>query len=161
MRPSPPHEIHLRQPTNTPVAAGNVRKILVRGSMPACRPRRRKFRKFDYEMVHSEVYLNKYVVSIAPFSTPVCPDCSQNITKTWKTVLFCMFSLFNFSFIFPGESADPICLYVRTPMISLYVHFIFSFHISFILCSMDFDSRCRNINLQHLVFSQWFWAQLW
>ena len=36
--------------------------------------------KFDYEMVHSEVYLNKYVVSIAPFSTPACPDCSQNIT---------------------------------------------------------------------------------
>ena len=25
-------------------------------------------------MVHSEVYLNKYVVSIAPFSTPACPD---------------------------------------------------------------------------------------
>ena len=25
----------------------------------------------------SEVYLNKYVVSIAPFSTPACPDCSQ------------------------------------------------------------------------------------
>ena len=34
--------------------------------------------KFDYEMVHSKVYLNKYVVSIAPFSTPACPDCSQN-----------------------------------------------------------------------------------
>ena len=25
----------------------------------------------DYEVVHSAVYLNKYVVSIAPFSTPV------------------------------------------------------------------------------------------
>ena len=24
-------------------------------------------------MVHSGVYLNKYVVSIAPFSTPACP----------------------------------------------------------------------------------------
>ena len=58
----------------------NVRRILVRGSVPACRLRRRKFWKFDYEMVHSEVYLNKYVVSIAPFSTPACPDCSQNIT---------------------------------------------------------------------------------
>ena len=33
-------------------------------------------------MVHSEVYLNKYVVSIKPFSTPACPDCSQNIQKT-------------------------------------------------------------------------------
>jgi len=31
-------------------------------------------------MVHSEVYLNKYVVGIAPFSTSACPDCSQNIT---------------------------------------------------------------------------------
>ena len=55
----------------------NVRRILVRGLMPPCRLRRRKF---DYEMVHSEVYLSKYVVSIAPFSTHACPDCSQNIT---------------------------------------------------------------------------------
>jgi len=30
-------------------------------------------------MVHSEVYLNKYVVIIAPFSTPAYPDCCQNI----------------------------------------------------------------------------------
>ena len=29
-----------------------------------------------------------------------------------------MFSLFNFSSIFPGGSADPICPYVRTPMSS-------------------------------------------
>ena len=50
------------------------------GSMPPCRLRRRNFWKFDYEMVHSEVYLNKYVVSIAPSSTPACRDCSQNIT---------------------------------------------------------------------------------
>ena len=64
-------------------------------------------------MAHSEVYPNKYVVSIAPFSTPACPDCSQNIQKA---ALFCMFSLFNFSSIFPGGSADPICPYVRTPM---------------------------------------------
>jgi len=26
------------------------------------------------------VHLNEYVVSIAPFSTTACPDCSQNIT---------------------------------------------------------------------------------
>ena len=64
-------------------------------------------------MVHFEVYMNKYVVSIAPFSTPACPDCSQNIQKT---ALFCMFSGFNFSSIFPGVSADPICPYVRTAM---------------------------------------------
>jgi len=47
----------------------NVRSILVR-----------KFGKFDYEMVHSGVYLNKYAVNIAPFSTPACHDCCQNIT---------------------------------------------------------------------------------
>ena len=38
------------------------------GSMLPCRLRRRNLGKFDYEMVHSEVYLNKYVVSIASFS---------------------------------------------------------------------------------------------
>jgi len=41
-------------------------------------------------MVHSEVYLNKYAVSIAPSS-----------------LLFCMFSLFNFSSIFQGVSWPP------------------------------------------------------
>jgi len=29
-------------------------------------------------MVHSEVYLNKYVVSIAPFSTPAWPDLRES-----------------------------------------------------------------------------------
>ena len=57
-----------------------VRRILVRGVSAPCRLRRRKLWKSDYEMVHSGVYLNKYVVSIAPFSTPACPDCSQSIT---------------------------------------------------------------------------------
>ena len=92
---------------NTSLESGSargVRRILVRGSMPPCRLRRRKFRKFDYEMVHSEVYLNKCVVSIAPFSTPACPDCAQNIQKT---ALFCMFSLFHFSSIFPGGQLTP------------------------------------------------------
>ena len=32
----------------------------------------------------------------------------------FRKLLFCMFSLFNFSSIFPGGSADPICPYVRT-----------------------------------------------
>ena len=58
-------------------AAGTSTGFWLAGSMPLCRLRRRKF---EYEMVHSEVYLNKYVVSIAPFSTPACPNCSQNIT---------------------------------------------------------------------------------
>jgi len=75
-----------------------VRKILVRGSMPPCCLRWRKFWKFAYERVHSGVYLNKYVVSIAPFYTSACLDCSQSIQKT----AFFMFSLFVFSSIFPG-----------------------------------------------------------
>jgi len=62
--------------------------------MPDCRLRQRKFRKFDYEMVHSEVYLNKYVVNIALFSTLACPDCSQNVNIL----------LFIFSSIFPRVS---------------------------------------------------------
>jgi len=44
-------------------------------------------------MVHSEVYLNKYVVSMTSFSLQ---------PPIQKTALFCMFSLFNFSSIFPG-----------------------------------------------------------
>jgi len=57
-------------------------------------------------MVHSEVYPNKYVVSIAPFSPP----------PFRKLIFFSCFRFFNFSSIFPGrESADPICAYVRTP----------------------------------------------
>jgi len=59
----------------------NVRRILIRGVNAPLPPEAKFFfGKFDYEMVHSEVYLDKYVVSIAPFSTPACPDCSQNIT---------------------------------------------------------------------------------
>jgi len=48
-------------------------------------------------MVNSEVYLNKYVVSIAP---------------ALIALLFCMFSLFNFSFIFLGGQLTvfaPMC----------------------------------------------------
>ena len=58
-------------------------------------------------MGHSEVYLNKYVVSIAPFSTPACPDCSQNMTENIENCSFCMFSLFNFSSIFQGSQLTP------------------------------------------------------
>jgi len=80
--------------------------------MPPCRPRRRKF---EYEMVHSEVYLNKYAVSIALFSTHACPDYSQNIYHTHRKLLF--FACFRcLIFYISGESADPVCPYVRTPM---------------------------------------------
>jgi len=61
----------------------NVRRILARGVNAPLPPGVKKILKnLLYEMVHSEVYLNKYVVSMAPFSTPACPDCSQNITQT-------------------------------------------------------------------------------
>jgi len=51
------------------------------------RLRLRKFRKFDYEMVHSGVYLNKYVVSIAPFSTPAFSACPIAL-KIFRKLLF-------------------------------------------------------------------------
>ena len=53
-------------------------------------------------MVHSKVYLNKYVVSTAPFSY-----FAFTRTPIQKTGLFCMFSLFNFSSIFAGGQLTP------------------------------------------------------
>ena len=52
------------------------------------------------------------MVSIAPFSTPACPDCSQNIEKT---ALFHDFAFLIFHPFFQG-SADPICPYVWAPI---------------------------------------------
>ena len=60
-------------------------------------------------MVHSEVYLNKYVVSIAPFSPP--PTHSENCC-------FRMFSLFNFSSIFQGGQLTPFAPMCGRPWIS-------------------------------------------
>jgi len=82
-------------------------------------------RKFDYEMVHSEVYLNKYVVSIAPFSTLTCPDCSQNnnmriiMSSEIQKLLFlhCMFSLLKFSSIFPGGQLTPFAPMCGRPLL--------------------------------------------
>jgi len=61
-------------------------------------------------MVHSEVYLNKYVVSIAPFSTPAFTP------PPFRKLLF--FTCFRFLIFHPFSrgSADTICPYVRTPM---------------------------------------------
>ena len=67
------------------VNSRNVRRILVRGVDAPLPPETKKNWKFDYEMVHSGVYQNKYVVSVEPFSTPACPDCSQNITLSAST----------------------------------------------------------------------------
>jgi len=46
-------------------------------------------------MVHSEAYLNKYVVSTALFSTPACLDCSQNIKKIALFLPFFRFLIFH------------------------------------------------------------------
>jgi len=63
---------------------------LVRGVNAPLPPEAKKIlAKFDYEMVHSEVYLNtKYVVSIAPFSTPACPDIALKIYQKHRKLLF-------------------------------------------------------------------------
>jgi len=74
-------------------------------------------------MVHSEVYLNKYVVSIVPFSTSACPDCSQNIQKT---AIFACFRFLIFHPFLQGVSWPhlPLCAdaYASTPFpeINLY-----------------------------------------
>jgi len=55
-----------------------VRRILVRKVNAPLSPEAKKILKSDYKMVQSEVYLNKYVVSIAPFSTPAFTPNSEN-----------------------------------------------------------------------------------
>ena len=57
-------------------------------------------------MVHSEVYAVLY--TCLPW---LLSKCNINI----ENCSFCM--LFNFSSIFPGGVTDPICPYVRTPML--------------------------------------------
>jgi len=48
---------------------------------------------------------------------PVITRITSPPTAIQETALFCMFSLFNFSSIFPWwGAADPICPYVRAPM---------------------------------------------
>ena len=61
--------------------------------------------------------ISEYVVSIAPFSTPACPDRSQNINA-----LFACFHFLNFHPFFQGVSW-PHCPYVWTPMPKLKTHF--------------------------------------
>ena len=65
-------------------------------------------------MVHSDVYLTKYVVSIAPFSIHLPALIAVNIFR--KLLFFAYFRFFNFSSVFPGGSADPICMYVAYGM---------------------------------------------
>ena len=62
-------------------------------------------------MVHSEVYLNRFVVSIAPFSTPACPDCSQNIGYIEICSLLHVFALYLFIHFLGGQLTPfaPMC----------------------------------------------------
>jgi len=92
-----------------------VHRILLGGSMLPCRPRRRKCWKFGYEMVHSKVglYLNKYVVSIAPFSYPAFTPTPHS--ENWS---FCMFSLFTLSCIFLGGQLTPFAPICGRPWIA-------------------------------------------
>jgi len=61
-------------------------------------------------MVHSDVYLNKYVVSIAPFSIHLPALIALNIFR--KLLFFAYFRFFNFSSVFPGGQLTPFaCTY--------------------------------------------------
>ena len=73
-----------------------VRRILVRGVNAPLSPEANFFLKIwlrNGAFWSISQYLDKYVVSMAPFSTHACS--------------FCMFSLFNFSSIFPGGVSWP------------------------------------------------------
>ena len=69
------------------------------GSVPPC-----CLGRFDYEMVLSEVYLNKYVVSIEPFSTPAFTPPIQ------KNCFFACFRFLIFHQFFQGGQLTPFAL---------------------------------------------------
>jgi len=98
-----------QQVSHSPLSLKGVRRIFVRGSMPSCCLRLKNFEKSDYEMVHSEVNLKKYVVSIA---------------------LFCMFSLLNFLSILLGDHVTPFAPLCRRPCCVS----IFDFGAIYIVC---------------------------
>ena len=92
--------------------AGTSAGFWLARSMPPCRLRRNFFLKIYYEMVHSDVYLNKYSAVLYTCLSWLISKYNINI----ENCSFCMFSLFNSSIHILGGSADPICFYVRTPM---------------------------------------------
>jgi len=99
------------------VAFKGVRRILVRGSMPPCAWGEENFENLTTKWcIHFEVYLNKYMVSIAPFSTPAFTP-----PPVRKLLFFACFRFLIFHPFFQGGSADPICRYVRTPMVALAI----------------------------------------
>ena len=83
--------------------------------MPPCRLRRRKF---DYEMVNSEVYLNKYYNNNNnhnQLDQPVITHITSTLLPFRKLLVFCMFSPFNYFIHFSRgvrQQTD-----VRTPML--------------------------------------------
>ena len=113
------------------------------GSMPPCRLRQNFFRKFD-EMVHSEVYLNKCGQHSAVLYTCL-PWLLSKYNINIENCSFCMFSLYNFSSIFPWGSADPICPYVRTPMPLLPVTGKTAVHCFFLTCSVCLENWHANL----------------
>jgi len=94
-----------------------ARRILVRGSMPPCRLRRRTFWKFEEGYSRRMVMINNNNNNNHhQLDQPVITRITSP-PPLFRKLLFCMFSLFNFSSLFPGGTADPICPYVRTPCV--------------------------------------------
>ena len=97
--PSLSHFNHTLYSRRLCLAIRNVRRILVTGSMPPCRLRRKKFWKFDYEMVHLKYIWINNVVSIAPFSTPACLGLHLKILHKHRKLIF--FACFRFLIFHP------------------------------------------------------------
>ena len=76
------------------------------GPMPPCRLRRRKF---DYEMVNSEVYLNKYYNNNNnhhQLDQPVITHITSTLPPFRKLLFFACFRLLIILSIFPGGSGN-------------------------------------------------------
>ena len=76
-------------------------------------------------MVHSEVYLNNYVVSVAPFSTPACSDCYYNIGLNIESCSFLhVFAFLIFHPFFQGVSCPhlPLCADAHASVSSLLTY---------------------------------------
>ena len=99
--------------------------------------------KFDYEMVHSEVYLNKYVVSIAPFSTPACPDCSQNTGWPEKTSIDIFEDVCSLHTFFSADSFNLLCCITPCESSGHFLGHPAIFRMAPFLMTLD-DSNCRN-----------------
>ena len=85
--------------------------------MPPCRPRRRKFWKFEEGYSWRRVMINNNNNNNHhQLDQPVITRITSPHTPIQKTALFCMFALFNFHPFSSGGQLTPICPYVRTPM---------------------------------------------